>query len=135
MAATVLVVAHGASGGGKLWRAEGGWWSFFSRCFPRPLFPLSLLFFLLLCFVLVSPLLLLVAAIVGGGTGGGGIVFAAMRQASDVCCSLFSSFSCRGASLCFSVISVFFFPHLYVSSSIFLTMMVLLRVTGRDDGN
>ena len=72
-----------------------------------------------LCFVSVSPLLLLVEAVVCSAAGGGGIVVAEMRQAGGVCCSLFSSFPCRGAILCFSVISVFFFPHLSVSSSIF----------------
>jgi len=87
-----------------------------------------------LCFVSVSPLLLLVEAVVCSAAGGGGIVVAEMRQAGGVCCSLFSSFPCRGAILCFSVISVFFFPPPLCFFFYFLTMMVLSGVTGRDGG-
>jgi hypothetical protein len=108
---------------------------FFSACSSTSVSALSLVLSPFLYFVSVSPLLLLVVAVVGGAAGGGGIVVAAMRQTSGVCCSLFSSFPCRGASLYYSMISVFFFPPPLCFFFYFLTMMVLSGVTGRDGGS
>ena len=110
------------------WRlVPGGGPSSFSLRFS------STLFFLLF---IPSPTLWLFscfcgAAVVDGTVGGGGVVVAAMRQAGGVCCNLFSSPLCRGASLCFSV---FFFLSLLCLFFYFWTMMVLSRVTGRNGG-